>query len=362
MIKVFNGGYEVAEEYYFQYESNGTEVYDSKTRVISGLLHVRGLSELEQLDFVNGVKEANLVILEPTQAGYMTNLLGVKEVEFTKTMSNTESIYRITGAKRMKPKRVDSYKVSNLNGGFGSFMVDTLVSVSVDEIIQSGNIRTQDNTDIRYLWASDTPVSGLTHEIGKCRIESGHNFYITQTGGSSHKMQMPSLSGIPFPNNVIKFVNSTAEIKGKRLELSLVNPNLLSGTKDWSGSWSNLSRWYDKGEFRGLTVKSLLGTYNYGLLQSSTISSDGYYTFSSFAKTDGSRGELVMDLGSGATAERVTYDNTTFKRVSITRELKKGDTVRCYARMSDGQTLVKDAVQVAGYKLEKGDTATSWVE
>lgn len=239
MIKVFKGGYEVAQEYYFNYESYNSDIYDSKTRIITGLLSLKNLTDFQQLAIVNKLEDSNLVIIEPTQSGYMVNLLNVREIEFTKTMSNTESIYRITGSKLMKPKRVSSYKVSTLNGGFGSFMVNSLISVSVDELIAAGNIRMQDGTDIRYLQASDAPLADLKYEIGKCRIETGQDFYITQTGGSSHKMQMPSLSGVPFPNNVIKFLGSTARIKGKRLEMSVVNPNLIEGTafRDGFGDW-----------------------------------------------------------------------------------------------------------------------------
>lgn len=222
MIKVFKGGYEVAQKYYFNYESYGSDIYDSKTRIITGLLSLKNLTDFQQLAIVNKIEGSSLVIIEPAQSGYMVNLLNVREIEFTKTMSNTESIYRITGSKLMKPKRVSDYNVSTLNGDFGSFTVNTLISVSVDELLTAGNIRMQDGTDVRYLQASDVPLTDLKYEIGKCRIGTGHDFYITQTGGSSHKMQMPSLSGTPFPNNVIKFSNSTARIKGKRLEMSLV--------------------------------------------------------------------------------------------------------------------------------------------
>lgn len=225
MIKVFNGGYEVAKEYYFTYENNGTEVYDNETRIISGLLHVRGLSELEQLDFVNHTENANLVILEPMQTGYMVNLLDVREIEFTTTMSNTESIYRITGAKRMKPRRAQSYTLKKMTDAHAmtGFNVSTLVSVTVDHIARAGNIRMVDGTDIRYLWVSDNPVDGLEHEIGKCRIQTGESFYITQTGGSDYKMQMPSKSGVPFPNGKVTFVSlepSRALFAGQRLEVN----------------------------------------------------------------------------------------------------------------------------------------------
>lgn len=101
MIKVFKGGYEVAQKYYFNYESYGSDIYDSKTRIITGLLSLKNLTDFQQLAIVNKIEGSSLVIIEPAQSGYMVNLLNVREIEFTKTMSNTESIYRITGSKLM---------------------------------------------------------------------------------------------------------------------------------------------------------------------------------------------------------------------------------------------------------------------
>lgn len=227
MIKVFNGGYEVAEEYYFTYEDDGTQVYDNDTRIISGLLHVRNLTEKQQLDFVNSMDNSNLVILEPAQTGYMVNLLNVRDIEFTTTMSNTESIYRITGAKRMKPRRAKSYKLTPMGEGskqyFDGFSVGVLMSCTINKINRAGFVRMADGSDIRYLWISDEVLPELQFEIGKCRIETGSDFYVTQTGGSDHKMQMPSKSGEPFPNGKITFASTgetRALIEGQRLEVN----------------------------------------------------------------------------------------------------------------------------------------------
>lgn len=228
MIKVFNGGYEVAKEYYFTYENDGTEVYDNGTRIISGLLHVRGLTELEQLDFVNHTDQANLVILESMQVGYMVNLLNVRNIEFTTTMSNTESVYRITGAKKMKPRKAESYKVTALasetGNYFSDFEVKVLTSFTLDKIVRAGYFRTEDGTDIRYFWVGDEPFPDLQHEVGKCRLQTGESFYVTQTGGTNIKMQMPSKSGVPFPNGHVKFVaqsgTAPALVQGQRLEVN----------------------------------------------------------------------------------------------------------------------------------------------
>lgn len=368
MIKVFKGGYEVAQEYYFNYESYGSDIYDSETRIITGLLSLKNLTEFQQLAIVNNLGGANLVIIEPSQSGYMVNLLNVREIEFTKNMSNTESIYRITGSKLMKPKKATNYREVNLNNQSGNLlggMVSVLRAVTVNEIKTEGFLKTSDGTDIRYFWFSDEPLPDLKQEIGKCRIETGQDFYITQTGGSSHKMQMPSLSGVPFPNKVIKFSGqSTERVTGRMLDVGyVVMPNLLTGTKTWSGTWTNSNRWYNNGAYRGMTIKSISGTANYGMYQEFSIQSSGDYTFSAFIKTSGVDGEIVFQTrGTGGTAIREVLNNTTFKRHSITRTLRQGDIVWCYVRLPNSGVLKKDAISFAGYKLEKNSEATDWVE
>lgn len=224
MIKVFNGGYEIAKEYYFQYDGN-EEVYDSATRIITGRLVIKGNTELETLDMLKNVIDSFLVIIEPMQVGYMVNLLQVRDIAFSNKMATGDVVYTITAAKKMKPKKANSYELKKMNDGdaMTDFTVNTLASVTIEHIARPGNIRMADGTDIRYMWVDDEPVESLQYEIGKCRIQTGDSFYITQTGGSDYKMQMPSKSGIPFPNNKITFASlepSRALFAGQRLEVN----------------------------------------------------------------------------------------------------------------------------------------------
>ena len=224
MIKVFNGGYEIAKEYYFKYDGD-EEVYDSTTHIITGSLVVKGNTELETMDMLKNVIDSFLVIIEPMQVGYMVNLLQVRDIAFSNKMATGDVVYIITGAKKMKPRKANNYTLKKMTDehAMTGFTVDTLVSVTVDHIARAGNIRMADGNDIRYMWVDDRPIDSLQYEIGKCRIQTGDNFYITQTGGSDYKMQMPSKSGIPFPNNKITFASlepARALFAGQRLEVN----------------------------------------------------------------------------------------------------------------------------------------------
>lgn len=155
MIKVFNGGYEIAKEYYFQYDGN-EEVYDSSTRIITGGLVVKGNTELETMDMLKNVIDSFLVIIEPMQVGYMVNLLQVRDIAFSNKTATGDVVYTITGSKKMKPKKANNYKVVKLSSSIGNyfrnFEVSTLTSFTLDEIVRPGYFRTEDGADIRYFF------------------------------------------------------------------------------------------------------------------------------------------------------------------------------------------------------------------
>lgn len=401
MIKVFKGGYEVAQEYYFNYESYDSDIYDSKTRIITGLLSLKNLTEFQQLEKVKQLEGANLVIIEPAQIGYMVNLLNVREIEFTKTMSNTESIYRIIGSKLMKPKRANNFKVVDLpNAGghqFRNINVNTLVSVSVDTVVREGFARAIDGTDIRYFWFGDNVKTDLPYEIGKCRVETGHDFYVTQTGGSSHKMQMPSLSGVPFPNYKITFDSpgtGAASIRGKRLEVGYINPNLEKHTRHLSDDKGGLS-WGIKRpatktidnepiKISGLATDSATrftqdtrGNSGWrspsGTEGSYQVTSNAVYTVSAYIKNNGNTPvDIVFQLGTSQDSEQTVnakvvnkaitiMPSERFKRYSVELTIPSGNTWGWSYLHTASATTVSD-FSLAGFKVEKGNELTDWID
>ncbi|WP_423788588.1 hypothetical protein [Lactococcus formosensis] len=138
------------------------------------------------------------------------------------------------------------------------------------------------------------------------------------------------------------------------------NLNLLDGTKDFSGTWENLSAVVNDGFYNGLLVKSqsAKGT---GVLKRLIATRDGDYTFSAYvSSTDGQLPSLIIGknrvyLGS------VALPNTGFswKSVSYTlKGVKAGDELTGrIEKYSD----VAGKVSVAGHKWEIGSTATPYM-
>lgn len=403
MIKVFKGGYEVAQEYYFNYESYGSDTYDSKTRIITGLLSLKNLTEFQQLAIVNNLEGSNLVIIEPAQSGYMVNLLNVREIEFTKTMSNTESIYRITGSKLMKPKKATNYKLTKLTNGLYNDRIGSIYSCSVDSITQDGYIRMAQDTDIRYLYLSDRKISSLPYEIGKCRIETGQDFYITQTGGSSHKMQMPSLSGEPFPNGLILFNGNTAKINGSVILIDYVKPNLEKNTDKLIDENNNILWGFKAGttekiEYERVNINSApYITNGVHVTQikagqsgwrapgrsgggSYEVDSRATYTWSCYIANNGSK-ELLIEAQIGVSVKSDQSSpkyikeiisippKTPFKRYSTTLTIPEGYNFGWSYIYTNNKVPIPANWSFAGLKIERngvynfhGDETTKWIK
>ncbi|OSP86956.1 phage tail protein [Lactococcus lactis] len=143
------------------------------------------------------------------------------------------------------------------------------------------------------------------------------------------------------------------------------NLNLIEGTKDFSGTWSNSENWTDDGTYKGLTVKKRTGQWG-GIYKSLTIQTSNSYTFSAFVKGS----------GTGTTILRFVYvngvENTNFRRTwtsafdwvrdSITflaKDIKVGDEI--IVRYEISVLGTNPAVWTAGHKWEQGSAATPYI-
>lgn len=143
------------------------------------------------------------------------------------------------------------------------------------------------------------------------------------------------------------------------------NFNLLSGTKDFSGTWVNAEHWENDGTYKGLTVKKRTAQWQ-GLFKPITMQKDGVYTFSAYIKSSGDNANIrryveCWDINGnqkwvGDVNNVFMGNNFDWKRDFFTLTLKKGDTLHPRHEIAGSGTL-----WTAGHKWEEGDKATQYI-
>lgn len=129
--------------------------------------------------------------------------------------------------------------------------------------------------------------------------------------------------------------------------------NLLEGTKDFSGDWTNSGEWVTDGTYKGLTVKTQNVTWT-PISKNFTVLTHGTYTISEYVRNTGSSPvQSYLTLNGSIVETKDNGANFDWKVVSFTRELSKGDIISL--DMHNGTT---GEISVAGYKVEQGSTAT----
>ena len=142
------------------------------------------------------------------------------------------------------------------------------------------------------------------------------------------------------------------------------NLNLLDGTKDFSGNWTNASSWATDGTYKGLTVKKTIGQWS-GIHKTFTAPKDGIYTVSAYIKSSGDNANVVRIIALKGTdywdggAYKVFGNNFDWLRDSYTITLKAGDTIS--ARYEISSDSADSILWTAGHKWEEGSTATPYM-
>ncbi|MDT2889431.1 pyocin knob domain-containing protein [Lactococcus lactis] len=140
------------------------------------------------------------------------------------------------------------------------------------------------------------------------------------------------------------------------------NLNLLDGTKDFSGTWTNSSSWVTDGTYKGLTVKKRTTQWN-GIYKTFTAPKDGTYTFSSYVKSSGDTANVYRYGGiNGKDKGELTKfigNNFYWTRDSITFNLKANDSINIRYEILGGGT--DSILWTAGHKWENSSTSTPYM-
>lgn len=137
------------------------------------------------------------------------------------------------------------------------------------------------------------------------------------------------------------------------------NLNLIDGTKDFSGTWTNSDSWITDGTYKGLTVKKRTGQWE-GIYKTFTAPKDGTYTFSAYIKSSGNTANVYRYGGvNGQDPGTLIGNNFDWTRDNVTLNLKANDRVWFKYEISG---LGADSILwTAGHKWEQGSTATPYM-
>lgn len=135
--------------------------------------------------------------------------------------------------------------------------------------------------------------------------------------------------------------------------------NLLSGTKDFNGTWEFQSSVVNDGFYNNLIVKSQSSSGT-GILKRYIVNKDGDYTFSAWVSA--SAGQIPgLIVGKNRVQQaNIVLPNTAFDWVRVMytlKNVKSGDEI---TGRIDKSSAIAGKVSVAGHKWEKGSTATPW--
>lgn len=143
------------------------------------------------------------------------------------------------------------------------------------------------------------------------------------------------------------------------------NLNLLEGTKDFSGYWTNEQVWTNDGTYKGLTVKKRTYLWQ-GIFKTFTAPKDGKYTFSAYVKGSGNNADIIrfvfINDEYNSSLTRDIGSNFDWIRDSFTVTLKSKDTIVARYEIDGLNGSGTDSILwTAGHKWEEGSVATPWM-
>jgi hypothetical protein len=145
--------------------------------------------------------------------------------------------------------------------------------------------------------------------------------------------------------------------------LNLPNLNLLTGTKDFSGTWANSDSWTTDGTYKGLTVKKRTGKWN-GIYKTFTAPNDGIYTFSAYIKSSGNNANIIRFGGVNSTSSQEALqkpfgNNFDWATDTVTLSLKANDTA--WVKYEISSSDIGLSLWTAGHKWESGSKDTGYL-
>lgn len=147
---------------------------------------------------------------------------------------------------------------------------------------------------------------------------------------------------------------------------SYPNPNMLGGTRDFTGSWGNVGNWQDDAStYRGCKVMRSKGNAWQGYYNEvANIEAGVTLTFSAWVKATAPNGVLRMTFCKGSEEKTdPVFANITAaadgKWHRITATFTTTQTATLWPRVEC--SVAGAVIYIAGFKLERGDVATDYI-
>lgn len=231
--------------------------------------------------------------------------------------------------------------------------------------MESG-IGDNDNNLVSHLADTNNPHKVTAAQVGLGNVQ---NFGLatedeSKQGISNAKYMTPSLTQAVLSANINSIAYANSADGTDRFTTVYPNLNLIDGTKDFSGTWTNSDNWVTDGTYKGLTVKKRTGQWN-GIYKTFTAPKDGTYTFSAYVKSSGNSAYVIRFGGintsdSQGALQKDLGNNFDWIRDTVTVNLKANDTA--WIKYEISGTGADSIVWNAGHKWEQGSTSTPYMQ
>lgn len=235
------------------------------------------------------------------------------------------------------------------------------LSSNIDQIRSDvGSIRTKQNQH-------ETEIGKQVQALNAAKNELAGVKSAQATFEQSTQRRLAELANVADGKaNKAELLQTAEQLASKIASVQVGGVNLFKGSRDFSGSWSNIGHWTRETEkYKGLTVMSRMGSW-LGLSQPFEAKKGETYTFSFYIKSSAERDQASVYFvhNSASPQARVSLNvsslviSSEWQRLSVTFKIEESGFILPRIERFNAD----NRVYVAGLKLERGTIATDYSE
>ena len=328
------------------------EVWEEILRTFSSEdLRAKISGEIEKLD--KAMKASDLALKEQTAQALRTAGANASAIEAAKG-AITKLNQDLTGAKQTNQAAIDRLK--------SDFASAQKTASDQTALLKSdlANIRTKQTQAEAEIGKQVAALNAAKTELAG--VKSAQATYEQTT--TRRLAELTNLADGKASKS--ELTHTAEELKSRIASVQVGGVNLFKGSKDFSGSWSNIGHWTRETEkYKGLTVMSRAGTW-LGLSQPFEAKKGETYTYSFYIKSSAERDQASVYFVHNSTnpQARVSLNVSPavildeWQRLSVTFKVEESGFILPRIERFNAD----NRVYVAGIKLERGTIATDYSE